>query len=194
MFELYIFDMGGVVSQNTNVAPEIAAYLDFNGTKMIEYARDDFIALTTGTISTGEFTRRFAAKSGRTLEEDLLTRFFEPELDRDVVAIIEGLKRQNRVVAGTNTITPHYELHLQKGDYEIFDAVYASHLMGLAKPDPAFYTYILDQERCSPEQAVFIDDVQANVQAAETLGIRSLLFTGAEQLKKDLNSPVRTIG
>ena len=76
--------MGGVVSQNTNVAPEIAAYLDFNGAKMIEFARDDFVALTTGAISAGEFTRRFTAKSGRAFEEDLLTRFFEPELDRDV--------------------------------------------------------------------------------------------------------------
>ena len=194
MFRLYIFDMGGVVSQNTNVAPEIAAHLDFNGAKMIEFAGDDSIALTTGAISAGEFTRRFSVKSGRTFEEDLLTRFFDPELDLEVVAVIEELKKQARVVTGTNTITPHYDLHLQKGHYEIFDAVYASHLIGLAKPDPAFYSYILDQERCSAEQAVFIDDVQTNVRAAETLGIRSLLFTGAEQLKKDLNSLVRTIG
>ena len=192
MFKLYIFDMGGVVSWNTNVAPEIAAHLDFNGPKMIEFVRDDFIALTTGAISAGEFTQRFSAKIGRTFEEDLLTRFFDPELDREVVAIVHALKTQARVVAGTNTITPHYELHLKKGDYEIFDAVYASHLLGLAKPDPAFYSYILDQERCSPEQAVFIDDAQANVEAAETLGIRSLLFTGAEQLKKDLNSLERS--
>jgi epoxide hydrolase-like predicted phosphatase len=187
MVRLYIFDMGGVVSQNTNVAPDIARYLDFNGARMAEFARDDFIALTTGAISAGEFTRRFSAKSGRTLEEDLLTRFFDPELDPEMAAIVEGLKEQARVVAGTNTITPHYELHQQKGDYDVFDAVYASHLMGLAKPDPAFYSYILDRERCLPEQAVFIDDVQANVQAAGKLGIRSFLFTGAEQLKKDLS-------
>lgn len=188
MVRLYIFDMGGVVSRNTNVAPEVAAYLDFNGATMIEFARDDFTALTTGAISAGEFARRFSAKSGRTIEEDLLTRFFDPELDREVVAIIDRLKTQARVVAGTNTITPHYNLHLQKGDYEIFDAVYASHLFGLAKPDPAFYSHILDQERSLPEQAVFIDDVQANVEAARTLGIHSLLFTGADQLKKDLSS------
>jgi len=192
MVKLYIFDMGGVVSRNTNVAPEIAAHLDFNGAKMIEFARDDFIALTTGAISAGEFARRFSAKIGRTFEEDLLTRFFDPELDREVVAIIDGLKKQARVVAGTNTITPHYDLHLQKGHYEIFDAVYASHLIGLAKPDPAFYSYILDQERCSPEKAVFIDDFQANVEAARRFGIHALLFTGAEKLKKDLNALERS--
>jgi HAD superfamily hydrolase (TIGR01509 family) len=169
MFQLYIFDMGGVVSRNTNVAPEISAYLEFDGAKLIEYARDDFEALTTGAISVEEFTRRFSLKSGRPIEADLLTRFFHPELDRDVVATITALKNGARVVAGTNTITPHYNLHLQKGDYDIFNAVYASHLMGLAKPDSNFYSYILDQERCSPAEAVFIDDFHANVEAARKL-------------------------
>jgi FMN phosphatase YigB (HAD superfamily) len=186
MFQLYIFDMGGVVSRNTNVAPEISAYLEFDGAKLIEYARDDFEALTTGAISVEEFTRRFSLKSGRPIEGDLLDRFFHPELDLDVVATIATLKNGARIVAGTNTITPHYQIHLQKGDYEIFDAVYASHLMGLAKPDPAFYTYILDQEGCSPEQAVFIDDLPDNVEAAGNLGIHSFVFTDADRLKKDL--------
>jgi hypothetical protein len=35
MIDLYIFDMGGVVSRNTNVAPDIAAHLEFDGAKMI---------------------------------------------------------------------------------------------------------------------------------------------------------------
>ena len=194
MVQLYIFDIGGVVCRNTNVAPEIAAHLNFNGPKMNEFAREDFVALTTGVISAEEFTRRFSAKSGRAFGADLLTLFFDPELDPDVVAVIEELKAQARVVAGTNTITPHYDLHLQKGDYRIFDAVYASHLIGLAKPDPAFYFYVLDQEHCSPEQAVFIDDAQANVEAAARLGIRSFLFTGADRLKKDLDSLARPTG
>jgi len=42
MFNLYIFDMGGVVSRNTNVAPDMAAHLEFDGTKMIDFAREDF--------------------------------------------------------------------------------------------------------------------------------------------------------
>jgi len=186
MFQLYIFDMGGVVSRNTNVAPVISAYLELDGAKLIEYVRDDFEALTTGAISVEEFTRRFSLKSGRPIEGDLLDRFFHPELDPDVVATIDTLKNGARVVVGTNTITPHYRIHLQNGDYEIFDGVYASHLMGLAKPDPSFYTYILDQEGCPPEQAVFIDDLPANVEAAGNLGIHSFVFTDTDRLKKDL--------
>jgi putative hydrolase of the HAD superfamily len=186
MVDLYIFDMGGVVSLNTNAAPDIAAYLEFNGAKMIEYARDDFGELTTGRISEQEFVRRFCLRSGLIVEEDLLNRFFEPELDPDVVEIIDSLKNGARVVAGTNTISPHYQIHLRKGDYRIFDAVYASHLIGLAKPDPTFYTYILEHEGCSADRAVFVDDVPENVEAAGALGMRSLLFTDAEQLNRDL--------
>ena len=186
MFDLYIFDMGGVVSRNTHVAPAMAAYLDFDGTTMINYARDDFQHLTTGKISAAEFVRRFSLKIGQTIEERLLTKFFEPELDPDVVEIIDSLKNGARVVAGTNTIGPHYDIHLRNGDYRIFDAVYASHLMGLAKPDQTFYTYILEQEDCSAERVVFIDDVPDNVEAARALGIRSLLFADAGKLKKDL--------
>lgn len=186
MFNLYIFDMGGVVSRNTNAAPDMAAHFEFDGTKTIDFAREDFRQLTTGKISVEEFVRRFSFKRGHTAEDGLLDRFFEPELDPDVAAIIDTLKNGARVVAGTNTIGPHYEIHLRKGDYRIFDAVYASHLIGLAKPDPAFYTYILEQEGCPADRAVFIDDVPANVEAARPLGIRSLVFTGAENLKSDL--------
>jgi putative hydrolase of the HAD superfamily len=186
MKKLYIFDMGGVVSRNTNVRAEVSAYLEFDGAEMMEFARDDFIELTTGKIDVQEFTRRFSQKSGRLIEDDLLSRFFDPELDRDVVAIIDTLKHGARVVVGTNTITPHYNIHLQKGDYQFFDAVYASHLIGLAKPDPAFFTYILDQEGFSPEETVFVDDLPANVEAACALGIYAFVFTDAGKLKKDL--------
>lgn len=186
MFKLYIFDMGGVVSHNTNVAPRISAYLDFNGVDIYELARDDFKALTTGAIAVPEFIRRFAVKCGRKVEEDLLTRFFHPQLDSDVVATIHGMKKKARVVVGTNTIAPHYSVHLHNGDYEAFDAVYASHLIGLAKPDRAFYTHVLEHEGCSPVETVFVDDLPVNVEAARQLGIRSLVFTDAEKLKEEL--------
>lgn len=187
MIKLFIFDMGGVVSRNTNMVPEVSAYLEFDGATMIDLARDDFKELTTGRITVGEFTQRFSKKSGRVIKDDLLTRFFSPELDPDVVATIHSLKSRARVVVGTNTIAPHYEVHRQRDDYHIFDAVYASHLMGQAKPDREFYSYILEKEECPPDQAVFIDDIEINVEGAGKLGIRALHFTGASQLEKDLS-------
>lgn len=56
----------------------------------------------------------------------------------------------------------------------------------LIKPDPAIYTLALDRFGVAAEDAVFIDDSAANIDAANALGITGLLFTDAETLRADL--------
>jgi putative hydrolase of the HAD superfamily len=62
-------------------------------------------------------------------------------------------------------------------DYEsrFFDGVYFSHLIRLRKPDRAIYEYVLSDAEILPEQTVFFDDVQANIDAANAVGIRGIL-------------------
>ena len=42
MLRLYIFDMGGVLSSNTNVAPLIAKHLNLNPARFDELVKEDF--------------------------------------------------------------------------------------------------------------------------------------------------------
>ena len=58
-----------------------------------------------------------------------------------------------------------------------FDAVYYSHLIRLRKPDRGIYEYVLADAELTPEQSVFIDDLEANVLAAQATGIRGVLKT-----------------
>ncbi len=186
MVKLFIFDMGGVVSLNTDVSERIAEHLGFANGKLWEILREEFAGLMAGSITTEEFWRRFSLKSDRRVDEDLWALCFHPRPNQKVIEMIHELKNEARVVVGTNTIESHYLVHSKNGDYDIFDCVYASHQMGLVKPDFAFYTYILDREGCSPAETVFVDDAAENVEAACKLGIHSLLFTGAENLSRDL--------
>lgn len=50
---------------------------------------------------------------------------------------------------------------------------------GLVKPDPAIYALALDRFGLAPEEAVFIDDVAANVAAAEDAGLHGIHFRDA---------------
>ena len=186
MVKLYIFDMGGVVSLDADVSKQIAERLGFASGKLWEILREEITGLMAGSITTEEFWRRCSLKSGRRVDEDLWTLYFHPRPNLMVIEMIRELKNEARVVVGTNTIESHYLVHSENGDYDIFDRVYASHQMGLVKPDLAFYTYILDREGCSAAETVFVDDTEENVEAARTLGIRSFLFTGAEKLGRDL--------
>jgi FMN phosphatase YigB (HAD superfamily) len=179
---LFIFDMGGVVSRATDVAPEIALHLGLAEAEFLRLAGEDLGGLQAGAVSPALFWRRFAETSGIPVHDELWGRFFRPVLDPEVVAEIGRLKSRGRVVCGTNTVAPHYAIHAGQGDYDCFDAVYASHLMGVAKPDSAFYLRILREEGTAPEDAFFVDDVAANVEAALRLGIAGRVFTGARDL------------
>jgi putative hydrolase of the HAD superfamily len=58
--------------------------------------------------------------------------------------------------------------------------------MGVSKPDPDFYRYILNDEGIEPEDALFVDDFEENVSAAEKLRIKSILFTDAQSLGRQI--------
>ena len=186
MLKLYIFDMGGVVSLNTDVGEQIAERLEFDTGQLWGLMREEIVSLMAGSITTEEFWRRFSWKSGRQVDEDLWALTFQPRSNREVIETIHALKTEARVVVGTNTIEPHYLVHSRNGDYDIFDRVYASHQIGLVKPDPAFYTHILDREDCAPAETVFVDDAEENVEAARKLGIHGLLFEGTAKLRRGL--------
>lgn len=55
------------------------------------------------------------------------------------------------------------------------------------KPFPEFYQRLLDRYSVNPSEALFIDDNLRNVKAAEELGIKSIHFTSAGQLKNVLH-------
>ena len=56
----------------------------------------------------------------------------------------------------------------------------------LVKPDPAIYRLALDRFGIAAGDAVFVDDVPANIDAAAALGIHAILFTDAVDLRAEL--------
>lgn len=56
----------------------------------------------------------------------------------------------------------------------------------LLKPDPAIYELALKRFGLKPGEAVFIDDVPANAEAATEAGIQGIVFTGADALRTEL--------
>ncbi|MGD8881929.1 MAG: HAD family phosphatase [Desulfobacterales bacterium] len=185
---VYIFDMGGVVAYNTDVFPEVFAYLDITGEQFSAFAGQDLQKLFAGNVTPDEFWRSFSARYGKRVDEELFGKFFNPALDQGVIEIIKQLKADSRVVCGTNTFDPHYDYLMSRGNYDIFDAVFASNKIGLSKPHPDFYRYILEKERIKPEGAIFVDDFPENVSAATKLGIASILFTDSQSLAQQLKT------
>jgi putative hydrolase of the HAD superfamily len=67
-----------------------------------------------------------------------------------------------------------------------FDVLVWSFQLGIAKPDPDIYRYLLEKLGTKPEETLFIDDREINVEAARALGIQAIEFSTVERLRADL--------
>lgn len=187
---LFIFDMGGVVTQNASPEARIASTLgvsveEFRAAQKTAEGENLFSLLTRGMISENEFWSEVGAKLGKRIETNLWQLFFHPKMDFRVRKIILSLrKKKHRVVCGTNTIESHWQNHVARGDYAIFDETYASQKIALEKPDEAFWKTILLSEGYSPDETFFTDDRAENVKTAHAIGIESHQFKNASALTK----------
>jgi len=181
---LYIFDMGGVLAMNCEMITIIHKYLKITEEQFFIYADEDFRRLLEGKMRSYEFWKQFSLKSGQEIKEELFSKYFNPSINEETKDIIIQLKNHSRVVCGTNVIDAHYNYLLKRGDYDIFDKVYASHLIGISKPNPDFYRYILEKEGVNPKETIFVDDREENIIAAQNMGIKSILFKESAVLKE----------
>ena len=110
---------------------------------------------------------------------DPFSLFFTPTLNQRVLDYADRLRaRGDRVVIGSNTFEPHWKALSDRyiAIREHFDALYASHLMHISKPVPAFWRIIMEAEGVKADDSFFIDDRLDNIEAAESLGIRCFRY------------------
>lgn len=67
-----------------------------------------------------------------------------------------------------------------------FDGGAYSCLEHLKKPDPRFYQRLFDKYSLKPEECIFFDDNEKNVEAGNNLGMESHVFTGIDGMKEVL--------
>jgi putative hydrolase of the HAD superfamily len=117
------------------------------------------------------------------LEESNSTMRVRPE----IIEYIQELKKTYKVAVLSNFTAGLQPIMKDIFNiYHLFDVVVSSYDVKMQKPDPRIYQHALEQLGVKPEEAVFTDDLEVNVAAAEALGIRSILFNNSEQFKADL--------
>jgi len=107
----------------------------------------------------------------------------------DTVEILKELKesRKYKLYALTNwsaELFPHAQSRYDFLNW--FDDIVVSGAEKMRKPRPEFYQLLLNRHHISSDEALFIDDNYRNIVAAEKLGIKSIHFTSAGELKKIL--------
>lgn len=132
-------------------------------------------ALERGEISGLDFERDLAARLVTTdgvppVAEGLLTRMFsrfhrvEPMYEMLREARAAGL----RTCLLSNSWANEYP---REGWEDYFDEVVISGEIGMRKPEPRIFEHALGRIGLAGEECVFVDDIEANIEAARRLGI-----------------------
>lgn len=191
--KLIASDMGGVVALHSDHSLEERLLKDFGLEGYRSFAEVDprltqlLVRHSKNEIDEAELWKRFTAITGVAVPhsgQSLWGKYFSPELDEAVLSLYRELKgKGNRIVCATNVEPAHYAHHQREGHYDLFDGVYASCVMGWAKPEAEFYTHIIKKEEIDSSQILFIDDLEENCEAAQNLGMRAFLFKDVVELR-----------
>lgn len=143
-----------------------------------------------------EFWAKVASDAGTSFSPAQVVNLIESDVlmwtsvNEEMLAWVEALQGAGIRTAVLSNMVWEILLHMQKrfGWLDRFDQLTWSCELGIAKPDPEIYLYTCEALEVPPEETLFLDDKPENIAGAEVLGLRALLFTTAEQLRKDLET------
>jgi len=181
--KLIIFDFGGVII-NLDREACVRRYQHLgitNADSLLDnYMQSGvFLALEKGDISIDEFHNEIRRISGRNISDkdiDDAFRAFLLDIPKRRMDKIAELKNQYRIVLLSNTNILHFPMETGKlvnSDYEIcdyFDHCYLSFRMHLSKPDKAIFEALLRNEKIKPQECLYLDDGEKNIETARNLG------------------------
>jgi 2-haloacid dehalogenase len=111
-------------------------------------------------------------------------------VDAGSVEILRAVKETGvPCYALTNMEAETYPLRLERFPFfGWFDGTVVSGREGVAKPEPAVFTRLLDRFGLKPRTTLMIDDANENLEAASKLGIQTALFRSSCQLRAELEA------
>jgi putative hydrolase of the HAD superfamily len=144
-------------------------------------------ALLLGEITPEQFWEDMRAAGGKPIADPakvwVNAGLKHRQVNRGLLNIITALRKTYTVGVLTNLTTTRLLIDNAQDLYAHFDYAILSCCERLKKPDAAFYRLALQRAAVLPEEAVFVDDTEENIRAAEALGIKGSLFAYPDNTK-----------
>jgi epoxide hydrolase-like predicted phosphatase len=162
--------------------------------QMAERAGEVWEAGAVGSISEDDVHRRLGEVLGvdRARVDGFMAEMWEEYLGTPNVELIDwfrDLRPRYRTGIISNSFVGAREREQERyGFADLTDVIVYSHEVGVAKPDPRIYRLTCERLAVAPEDTIFLDDVEENVEGASAVGIRAILFTDTRQAIADVEA------
>lgn len=146
-----------------------------------------------GLVTPDEFMRTATAAIGyRGSTDDFAREFADIFMPNDeIIALLPRLIEQGyRLVLASNTNELHFEFFRATFAKPLkqFHALGVSFQAGARKPHPEFFAHCQRLAECKASEALFIDDIQINVEGARAFGWDAIQYIDYPQLATELRN------
>ena len=195
-----IFDFGNVIC-DIDFDRTVRAFQRLGG-QHFELQLEDYIhdpifgALEKGDIDLPLFRDKIRALLQVQVSDDEIDKAWAAVIintDKERIELLKRLKQDYRTCLLSNTNQIHIETSFRRinasfgVDFgQLFEKLYFSYLLKLAKPDPSIYHYVLQDMGIKAEETLLIDDNGPNIEAAAKLGLQTYLFHPQKEKLQDL--------
>lgn len=189
------FDFGGVIQRTEFQAPRQQLAQRFG----MEYDDIDNIVFnsptakqaTVGEVTVDQHWQAVAKrlKVGKDQIAAVESEFFAGDvIDHTIVDYLRSLRPRYKTGLISNAWSDMREYLVRKKLDEVFDTLTISAEVGVAKPEARIYHLALEQAQVTPEAAIFVDDVPANIVACEAIGMKGILFKDPQEAMQQLKN------
>jgi epoxide hydrolase-like predicted phosphatase len=191
-----VLDIGGVLETTPSLGTVEKWEMAFGllPGQMAERAGEVWEAGAVGSISEDDVHRRLGEVLGvdRARVDGFMAEMWEEYLGTPNVELIDwfrDLRPRYRTGIISNSFVGAREREQERyGFADLTDVIVYSHEVGVAKPDPRIYRLACERLAVAPEDTIFLDDVEENVEGASAVGIRAILFTDTRQAIADVEA------
>ena len=149
-----------------------------------------------GSFDAEEYWRRIGEKAGFDPSDDDIARLREADvrmwarLNQTILRWADELRKAGFKTAVLSNMHPDMVARiLANGEWSRrFDCLTLSSAIKMAKPEPEIFMYCLKCLSVTPNEALFVDDREPNVRAAEAVGIRGILAPSPAELRAQLEA------
>lgn len=195
MIKAVIFDVGGVLhGGESEFVKDIVQELGLSSANISNMWNQEVASLGSGKISEQEFWNQLSKSYGvrkADASENLLGRSFAKGIfpNYKIIKLVADLRNKGiKTAVFSNTVEPHAQELKRLGYYKNFDKLFLSHKIGSRKPNVESYEYVIKALKIKPQEAIFIDDDAKNVDVANSVGIKGVLFESENQVVKQVLS------
>ena len=123
-------------------------------------------------------------------EQEFWDYWFKAEITTDkMVAFAKSLREKGiKVFILSNNFKERADYYRHYAwIHDAVDKVYFSWQTGFVKPDVHAWQTILTENNLNPEDCIYFDDQQKNLDASESVGIKAFMFTNEAELERIVN-------